>query len=293
MKEPFSLEELTSATARTFMEKALPTDAFTPGRNIGVSSYTAVFDQRITWGVGAFLNTGSFGNEGEAKDRINESNGFGISGRITGLPWYSENGDKLLHLGLSYRHDFRDSDNRDFPLKVRAKPESALTNDRLVDTGSIFANNSDLFDAELAVVHGPLSFQGEYFYGFIDANSQDDPSFWGFYLLSSYFLSGEHRNYNTKSGVFTRIKPKHPFHPTKGGWGAWELGIRFSYVDLNNKGVNGGKEHNLTAGLNWYLSTKTRFMFNYIRALVEDRQNRPSIEDGSADIFQARFQIAF
>jgi phosphate-selective porin len=59
-----------------------------------------------------------------------------------------------------------------------------------------------------------------------------------------------------------------------------EAALRFSYVDLNGKSIRGGREHNLTAGLNWYLTEK-------------NRETPPLIEDGIADILQVRFQIIF
>ena len=78
-----------------------------------------------------------------------------------------------------------------------------------------------------------------------------------------------------------------------GGWGALEVALRFSYVDLNGGSIRGGREYDLTAGLNWYLSEKTRFMLNYIRAKAKDRETPPPVEGGTADIFQVRFQIIF
>jgi len=291
MKEPFSLEDWTSGKSRTFMERALPTQAFAPGRNFGIRRHTTALDQRMTWALGAFLNTGSFSDMGDSKEQIDEANGWDLTARVTGLPWYEENGKKLIHLGLSYSHQFRGKE--DVGEQFRARPESWLTDDRLVDTGEFFTDSADLIDVEFAIVNGPLSFQGEYFHVLEDSDAMGNPSFWGFYLFGSYFITGEHRNYGRKSGTFFRLEPKHDFRPFKGGWGCWELTSRFSYIDLNSEAIRGGKEFNFTAGLNWYLTKKTRFMFNYIRAKVKDREIHPAVEDGSADIFQARFQIEF
>ncbi len=288
MKEPFSLERLTSGLDTTFMERSLPTVAFSPGRNFGFSFHNAVLNNRLTWSAGSFLNTSSFSSLGEAQDRIGEANGYNLTARITGLPWYEGDGERVLHIGFAYSYQNR---NRDRSVIYRARPESFLTDDQLVNTGEFHANSANLVNSELAIVMGPLSLQGEYFHTFVNATEAGDPRFWGFYLQGSYFLTGEHRNYDTSSGVFSRVTPKQIFRPFKSGWGAWELGARLSYVDLNSAAIRGGKEVNLTLGLNWYLNPNLRFMFNYIRAHVEDRAN-PPVDNGRANIFQARFQFA-
>ena len=293
MKEPFSLEEWMSGRSRTFMERSLPTRAFAPGRNIGIRRHTAALEKRMTWGVGAFLNTGSFGDFGEGKDEVSEANGWNITGRVTYLPWYEEEGRRLLHLGLSYTHKVQDQIDPDFRVGLRTRPESRLTDDRLVNTDEFLAKSADLFNPELAMVSGPLSFQGEYFHSFHNADALGDPQFWGFYLYGSYFITGEHRNYGRPSGTFFRTEPKRKFNPRQGRWGAWEVAARFSFIDLNDEAIRGGKEANFTAGLNWYLNKKTRFMFNYINALVKDRETPPAVDSGRAHIFQARFQIEF
>ena len=107
MKEPFSLENWTSLKSVTFMERGLPTEAFAPGRNFGIRRHTTALDQRMTWAVGAFLNTGSISDVGDSKDQISEANGWDLTARITGLPLYEENGEKLFHIGFSYSHRFR------------------------------------------------------------------------------------------------------------------------------------------------------------------------------------------
>ena len=59
VKEPFSLERLISAKNITFMERALPTDALTLGRNIGIRYDNVVVNERMTLAAGFFLNTAS------------------------------------------------------------------------------------------------------------------------------------------------------------------------------------------------------------------------------------------
>jgi phosphate-selective porin OprO/OprP len=293
MKEPLSLEEWTSGMSTTFMERALPVVAFTNGRNIGFRRHAPVLDERMTWAVGAFLNTFSFDSIAEGFDKISDANGYNLTGRITGIPWYEEEGRKLIHLGLSYSHGFRDESDQDSGVELATVPETNLKDDALVDTGKLRIDDLDELILEFALVYGPLSFQGEYFRMFADSTIEGDPDFSGYYAFVSYFLTGEHRIYGKRSGAFFRQIPRQDFSFGEGGWGALELALRYSYINLNDNRVQGGKEQNLTLGLNWFLSRKVRFMFNYTRAEVKDRGKTPVVPEGDADIFQMRFQFEF
>jgi phosphate-selective porin OprO and OprP len=287
--EPFSLEEQTSSNHLTFMETALPTQVFAPGRNIGIRYDDITSDQRTTWAVGTFWATTSYGSSGDFKDRLSDPDGVNVTARLTHLLRYEDQGRELLHLGLAYSHQFRDvaGGNREFSLSAR--PETYLTNQKLVSTGNISADNRDLINTEFAMVSGPLSLQGEYFRAFSEGG--ESHTFWGFYLYGSWFLTGESRKYNKAQALFTGVDMNRSFHPLKGEWGALELGLRYSHLDLNDEETRGGRERNLTAGLNWYLYPEVRVMANYIRARVEDRAN-PSVDEGSANIWLIRFQFA-
>lgn len=174
------------------------------------------------------MNTGSFSTLGEAKNRFSEANGFNVTTRIFGLPMYEEKGQKMLHLGLGYSYGSRNEDDLDASMQFRTRPESRLTNNRLVDTGPIPGARRDTVNIELAMVYGSLSFQGQGYYISLDANAAGDPSFWGYYAFLSYFITGEHRNYDRTIGAFTKVEPQPVFHPMKGDWGAWELALRHS-----------------------------------------------------------------
>ncbi len=289
-KVPFSLEGFMSNSKRTFMETALPVEAFFPGRDIGILCQNAVLNERMTWAVGYFLISGSFSDVAGATNYLSEAFGSAVNLRVTGLPRYEDDGKNLLHVGFSYSHQFRNDTRERSQLKVRAHPETRLVDDTFVNTGKFYTEAVDLFGYEAAMVRGPLSVQGELFQQFANAESVGDPGFWGFYVYGSYFLTGEHRPYDRSKGIFKGVTPTSAFHFTGGGWGALEAAFRFSYVDLNSQGIQGGEEVDLTAGFNWYLNSNTRIMFNYVHARVMDR-DAPPIDGGNANIFQVRFQF--
>jgi len=95
--------------------------------------------------------------------------------------------------------------------------------------------------------------------------------------------------------VFGRVSPKNNFDG-EGGWGAWQLALRYSTLDLNDDNsaaaYRGGKIDNITVGLNWHLNPMTRFMLNYINTNV-DSATVPSVDAGNMDTFMARFQLDF
>ena len=264
-KEAFSLEELTSSKYITFMERSLPIEAFAPSRNTGIGINSTALDDKLTWAVGLFRETDGFG-EGEGSD-------WNVTGRITGLPVQSE--EMLLHVGLalSYKNTSE--------VQYRSRPESHLA-PRVVDTDGFTADNVSLVGLESALVCGPFSLQGEYILSSPDmAAGVADPDFSGYYLCASYFLTGEQRKYKASSGTFSRVKPNENVGV---GPGAWEVGARYSSLDLTDAGIAGGEIDDITLGVNWYLNPNTRVMLNYVMA---------DADAGDVNVIQTRFQIDF
>ena len=286
-KEPFSLEAQTSSKYITFMERGLP-NVFFAGRNTGFMAKNAVFDKRVLWQVATVLNANdsgfSFDNDGM----------WNVTARLVAVPLYEDGGEKVVHLGFGYSHQFRGGD--DYELRYRQRPEAHLA-PYLADTGStISTNHIDLINPEFAIVWGPASFQAEYVRSFVNGDDgMKSTTFWGAYAQLSYFLTGEHRNYKLGRGAFSRVNPSANFNPAQGDWGAFELATRYSYLDLNDKFVRGGKMWDITAGINWYLYPNARISLNYVHSELDDRVVvlDPEDVDGDADLVEARFQLDF
>ncbi|HPR64757.1 MAG TPA: porin [Thermoanaerobaculia bacterium] len=271
-KEPFSLEEQTSDNYITFLERAMPIEAFVPSRNVGFMLHQA--DNRFTYGVGIFKDADDYGTPA---DNVSEST-WAVTGRVAGTLYDKDEGKSLLHLGLAYTSREPAGDS----VRIRTRPEIHLMPSRLVDTHAMNADGFDVLGTEIALVQGPFSMQGEYMLASVDLMDGDSVDFTGYYVFVSYFLTGESRPY--RKGSFDRVSPAQNFTPG-GGSGAWEVALRYSSMDLNDGPVSGGKEDNLTLALNWYLNPNTRLMLNYVNADVTDV--------GTVDAFMMRFHVDF
>jgi phosphate-selective porin OprO/OprP len=297
--EPFNLETVTSDNYMTFMERG-PTYAFTPDYQTGIMLSNAVFDQRVTWAIGEFRPQYGTDNSGSSFQGYEKDNtGYDTTMRVTGLPWYQDEktGDTfgLLHLGAAA--DFLTGAQPNSPVEFSSAPEMHLAS-AFVDTGAM-SNIQDyqLYDEELAFVYGPFSAQGELAQAEMTRTAAlKNLQFNAGYGYISYFLTGEHRGYSKANGCFDRVKVLHNLGTDKDGhrgWGAWELAVRYSYIDLDSQNIAGGRMADVTVGLNWYLNPNVRFMANYIHSKVLENCAAPGTpgRGGNEDIFGIRFQV--
>jgi phosphate-selective porin OprO/OprP len=272
------LEASGSSENTDFLEVGSPTSAFEPGDRLGIQLAGSGLEQRFTWAFGFF----SLSTENETGN-ASKSKASGI-GRITLLPWYKEEDGslRLLHLGASGNYVHSGTNQ----IRYQSRPESYLAPET-VDTGTIDSSKAFLYGLEGAWVHGPYCVQGEYFHSFVKDNLGDRLNFGGFYVYGTYFITGESRPYDRRDGTFGRVRPKENFSWKQRTWGAWELGVRFSHLDLNDGPVHGGRMDILTGGLNWSPSPLVRVMFNYLRQNIS---NAPNF-DGVGHTFTLRFQL--
>ncbi|WP_245259350.1 porin [Methylobacterium sp. 77] len=282
-KEPFGLDQLASNNNILFTERAL-SDALVPARNFGF----AVGKHGKEWSI----VTGIFG--GNANTGI-RGEGVASTSRATYAPINDD--DRTLHLGLA--GSFRSLSKDDSPLSLSSRSEAFLYARSFVDTGDIRdAASITRMGAELAYRSGPLLISAEYARTEVDRFDGRTPlSFQGGYVQASWVLNGANRAYRmapefngTSYAVFGGVKVAEAQRITRGGFGVFEIGLRFSAIDLDDGGVRGGIERDGTLGLSWYPDTNIRIMADYVRSHTSPSalHNGRTID---ADTVIGRFQV--
>lgn len=285
-KQPFSLEVVSSFRYTTFMERSVLFQAFTPFRHIGIGFYDHADDLEHTWAT-SFFRTG----QDQYGGSISTDGGWGTAERLTWLPFWDEasNGRNYLHLGAGH---FFNSPPHDL-VNFRSIPEIYIgengpgavgTSGQLapggfdgtpffVRTGPRLVSQYNVFGSELLWVQGPLSVQSEAMLNYVQQSNGTEALLMGAYAQVGYFLTGEHRPYDRKAGAIDRVIPFENFFRvrTEGGsnatgTGAWEVALRWSRIDLDDKDIHGGTMTDWTGALNWYLNAYAKVSFNYIHS---------------------------
>ncbi len=273
LKEPIGLEHMTSSRYLDFMERSFNQDAYTGPSNNGFSLGAAAFnnfseDDRGLWTVGVFKNSVN------AFAYAVDDGAYAVDGRMTYLLWDENDGGQLMHIGGSFSH--RDPILNQLRIRSRGSLRNGPgpLNPVFADSGLFTTDAQDLAGAEFAMVLGSFQLQSEYILSnAINATNgggnHGTYSTHGYYVMASYFLTGEHRTYDKKAGTFVRVIPFKnsrwcPQDCSEGGWGAWQVLARYSNLDLSDSGINGGQLQDYTLGLNWFLNPNMKIQANYV-----------------------------
>jgi len=256
MAEPTGLDMATSSKYIPFFERAMLTSLqnFRWGSGFHYENFS-LFDGKA--GLQMALTNNGYNDEG-FKD-VNLEDGMNFVARATATP--INEGAKVLHVGMNY------ASRPEKDLKFR--PENHL-GDKYTYVFPDATGRTEV-GVELAGTYNAISLQGEYKTQNLDNTLNKDYTMNSYYVMGSYFLTGEHRPY--KHGAFGRVKPKKDID--NGGYGAFEVLLRLSNMAASDDvlTVNPGlpsEVNNITFGLNWYLTSHTRIMYNYV---VTDDQN--------------------
>ena len=283
-KEFFSLEALTSSKYTNFMERSMAVEAFAPFRNIGIGLHQTLWGGRFFYGIGWWANTPS-GEEGKEVEFYRDEPQH-ITGRLVFMPWAPCDCEtQFWQIGISGSYQFDNPDG----FRYRSRPEIHLA-DRILDTGTLDAETASLFGLETAFVYDRFKVQAEWFGAMPDV-SGEDITLNGGYVSAHYLIGGKGFAYKRGYQVFDKISPCSNFDCSGcGSWGAWELGVRWSRLDLSE--ADGGEADNFTVGINWYLNPNTKIMFNYVYSDITNFQGfRDNDASGEISAFGIRFQV--
>ena len=355
-KQPFSLEQLTSSNAIDFAERSYNDQNGVPAKKLGAQVHGEP-KKGFTYAASVF-------QEGFSEITQQDGEGKRYAGRLTAnIAELASINDTVLHLGVAGvggDYSLRPTQSSQTSGSASNVTHSVISGFRTMNRGlanvyrariggellecgtpnvcdrtgkaSEFGVNVDgtLLGLETALARGPLKLQGEYVVNDLDATNpitttetvRGDVK--TFYIQAVWNITGEKWASAYKGGKFGGLKPNNNF-ASGGGWGAWQLGLRYSEVDASDLRITGtnsqfqsgeGKSTSPSAtssqagrqnqkidsysiGLNWLLNPNARVMFEYTRTdfggntFPLDATTTGVTGSSKEDIFSVRTQLNF
>jgi phosphate-selective porin OprO/OprP len=267
-KMPFSLEEQTSSRFTDFQERSM-LNKYVPAKEVGAQIH-GVFDNGIFYG--AALSTG----EGLSKIEANTGDSNDVIGRIgINLAQVMGNKDNVYHVAIAGSSGKQGNVSMKADYNTEDKGVSLISQ---TITGA-----RDRLGLEGAIALGSVKVQGEYIENNFSKTTSSitngkaagsDVDIDGYYVSASWLVTGEKYADSYKAGKFDRINPLRDFNPEDigKGWGAWEIGARYSSVDASDIGYTNTSYHKAnayTVGLKWIPTPYARVLLNYIDTEAE------------------------
>jgi phosphate-selective porin OprO/OprP len=294
---------------------------------IEIARNVAAGDARATGGLKAstdrFFVAGALtGATYGANTSSNPLNGeqIGLVGRVAGRPYYDK--DWNIHLDASGEYVVHPNINANgvpgvsrTVLSFGDRPEDrAADQNRLINTGNLSSSSANVYGGEAAINWRNLLVQGGY-YQIGDTQSKlagvpaPDLSFNGGYVEAGWNITGEPFRYNVGAAAFARPKVDDPFRIDENGIspgiGVWQLGARWSVMNLNSHvapgvsqsvtgGIFGGYQQIFGAALSWYPNDWLRFEAQFQYTMIDKLNSAGTTQIGQKfETLSGRVQVAF
>lgn len=229
-KFPYGFSQLTSSRFVDFMERSF-TDDFEPGKDEGLAIYGQPRKNVFSWALG-YANGGGgrqAGPDTDKKDII-------ARGAVNFAPMVDF--DKgVLHLGVDWREGAFDVGGTEFD-----RTASGL---------------------EAVAVYGPFKLQSEFQTIDLSTDTAANPDFDIYYVNAMWLITGEQYVDSYSIDGMKDIKPLNPL--SKGGMGAWELGVQLAELDADQSQAGEDNVKSVTAGIKWIPETNIRFLLNWVQ----------------------------
>lgn len=255
-----SIGNIESRTYRIFLENSLPVEAFIPTYLMGVQARYDISQ----WQVAAGIVVPPMQSSENGLALGTSSDPVGMTSRV-GFD-YRRSANHVLFTSVG--NYLTQSVNRNVA-EFRSLPEAAgRYNAYLVDTGVISGvSGYDIPAIEFADVEGPFFADGGYYLADVYQKAGPNLVFDGYTMELGYFFTGEYRQFSSANGEFG------PISPVRHSDGAWQMGLRYSYLDLTSHNIAGGKEADESVVLNWYPRNRIRMGVEYIYAAATPSDN--------------------
>ncbi|MDR2874641.1 MAG: porin [Methylobacillus sp.] len=282
----FGLERTYSTNFTDFAELSLATNngaMFTSTYDRGVM----LFGDPMPWlNYNVYYVNGS----GQNNDDVNDTKDFG--GRVNAnLAKVADIRNAVIHIGASASTGSISFSTATGSTLTQATEGGGVT---FFSVGNLIAaqnSDRDRLGLEGSFSYGPVKLSSEYiranFQGTTSANKKFDHDIKAWYVDLNWMLTGESWADSYKSGVYGRMKPKQNFDG-KDGWGAFEVGARYSKFDASDfksmltataTNTYSSEANAWTLGAKWLLNPNARIVLNYVRTRFDD----PILVSGKSD----------
>ncbi len=279
-KPAYGLERAMSTNLLDFQERSMADALLGSTYDRGVMVHGEPFTG-TTYSI-AYVNGSGTVDENNAKN-----DGKDLTARLTGnfaemAGWK----DAIVHVGGFYADGNQGSRNQAGFIPTQRTEGRGLsffsTNCSAAACGATAANafdqNVDRSRAglESILAYGPVKLQGEYIRTEFDGDGfERDMTAW--YASAMWNVTGEKFAGMYRNGVMGRLRPNNNFKAGTDGWGALQIGIRYTNFDasdfkignLAGTGVLAATSTNeadaWTLGANWILNPSVRIVANLIR----------------------------
>lgn len=293
-KPPFSLERLQSGTALRLTERGYPS-SLGPNRDAGLQISGEPWNG-IQYALGVF-NGVADGSSGD----VDSEDGKDFVGRLWLEPFKASDVAPLKGLGFGVAGSIGDVEG--------SASSSGLSSYKSIGQSTIFSFRSSTNSAETAYADGervryspqltyywgPFGLLAEYVESSHEVRKGEESATLeneAWQVVASWVLTGEDNSYKL-------IKPKKPFDPSKGQWGAFELVGRATSIDFDDdafpvysdpkKSVSSADT--LGVGLNWYLTDNIKASIDYENTSFDGGATAGDRPD--EQLVFARWQVSF
>jgi phosphate-selective porin OprO and OprP len=311
-KSPVGLEQLQTDAFTMFNERALPT-AFVPNRDIGFELHGDWWGGAISYAAGIFNGVGDARLSNNADLDDNKE----FAGRLFFQPFIKSPLSPLTGLGFGVAGSYSASQTTNangLPNTTGGALPGYTTDGQQQWFAYNPTNGAVVADGE----HYHISPQGYYYWGPFGV--------FGEYVLSSQQvrhigagpagaatlnnrawevtglvnLTGEDAVYNGP------VVPRHPFNIHGGGWGAWQLAVRYAEATIDdeafplfsNPQTSAHHAWSASVGLNWWLNRNLRLATSFSHTEFEGGGGAgtsapAAVTRQSENVLFTRLQLAF